>query len=97
MWIETKRLAVEGLQPPAPPLRPQEARYGKMMQNDATTTVLYRRLAFAVGRMHGKSRWFQVLFGAVQGEDRGSNLRPGNDNYVFMFGHVSKHFETLCS
>ncbi|CAL1147798.1 unnamed protein product, partial [Cladocopium goreaui] len=39
MWIETKRLAVEGLQPPAPPLRPQE-----------------------------------VLFGAVQGEDRGSNL-----------------------
>jgi len=39
MRIDTKRLAVQGLQPPAPPLRPQE-----------------------------------VLFGAVGGEDRGSNL-----------------------
>ena len=36
------------------------------------------------------SRCFQVLFGAVQGEDRGSNLRPGNDNLYIMFGHVSK-------
>ena len=30
MWIDTKRLAVQGLQPPAPPLRPQEAFHGAL-------------------------------------------------------------------
>lgn len=30
MWVDTKRLAVQGLQPPAPPLRAQEAFHGAL-------------------------------------------------------------------
>ena len=80
MWIDTKRLAVEGLQPPAPPLRPQEARCGMIRQDDAKITVLpcfvraVGRLAFAVGRLHVVLLVFAQIFpGAVR---CGAGRRP---------------------